>query len=579
MVSYSSASWLNNLKGHIYQNPVAKLDTIAQVMVLLGAVCHIIVGLSSEPCDFIISIVTMLVKMAMATGLPKPTDSHHTPEYTPNQSVILDQLPTSLFTALNRLDIDGRTTIYAACPSCSFTHAPVYEPVSASAVYPAHCTNRIVGPDGRYDCGAILLEQRNGCSRPIKPFVIASFTDYLARSLTDPEVERLSKQACDNAMDNIRNPSNESTNIFNADFIKTFGGPTAGKLFVDWGDKVRLAFAMHVDFFNPNGNKKRGNHDSIGVISLANLNLPETIRYLPEHIFLLGIIPGPNEPTLEEINHYIRPIINQLEIGWKSGFHISRTADAPEYGEDVEVAVVLSVNDLPAARKVAAMAGVGAHFYCTVCDCYGLDTMYNTNIESWGGRNVLQLRRQAEAWRDAETLKERKKILTDYGVRWSELWRLPYWDPTRMLVVDSMHCILEGLVHYHCRHVLCIDAEVARTIDPQQPAYFYPWAPYNENDPPQFCALKSTEIKQVEEIQQLLMLPINSGDGTLNDTKLLTRLHGKNLGPLKFVSYSLSLPKTLKNAQNVLVPAKTKEHFATLLVHWVCDACSLAVLI
>jgi hypothetical protein len=162
-----------------------------------------------------------------------------------------------------------------------------------------------VGAIGLYACGVSLLEIHNGHPRPIKPFVTVLFADYLARSLADPEVEQLSKQACDDAMANIQNPPNESTNIFNADFMKTFGGPIAGKLFVNQGAKVRLAFAMHVDFFSPNGNRKHGNHDLIGIISLANLNLPETIRYLPEHIFLLGVIPGPCEPSLEDLNHYI----------------------------------------------------------------------------------------------------------------------------------------------------------------------------------------------------------------------------------------------------------------------------------
>lgn len=561
------------MKGHIYENPVAKLDTIAQVMILLGTVCHIIVGLSSEPCDFIISVVTMLVKMAMATRLPQTTDAHAKPEYDSTQGSVLDQLPTSLFTALNRLDIDGRTTIYATCPSCSFTHEATYDPVSTNAIYPALCTNNIVGATGLHACGATLLEMRNGHSRPIKPFVTASFADYLARSLADPEVERLSKQACDDAMENIHNPPNESTNIFNAEFMKTFSGPIAGELFVNRGAKVRLAFAMHVDFFNPNGNRKRGNHDSIGIISLANLNLPETIRYLPEHIFLLGVIPGPREPSLEELNHYIRPIVDQLETGWKHGFHISQTADAPEHGEDVEVAIVLSVNDLPAARKVAAMAGHGAHFYCTICSCYGTTTMYNTDIEKWDVRSVSALRQQAEAWRDATTLKERNKIFSDHGVRWSELWRLPYWNPTRMLVVDSMHCILEGLVHYHCRNVLCIDAEVARVVDPQQAAFSHPWFPYSSNVPEEFRKLNEGEIKQLDNIQRLLTLPINTGDDTLTDSQLHSRLLSKNLGPLKFISYGLSLRKNFRNEHNMLVTAKTKKHFVTLLVNWVSFRC------
>jgi hypothetical protein len=139
---------LNILKGHVYENPVAKLDTIAQVMIFLGAVCHIVVGLSTEPCDFIISVATMLVKMAMATGHPVPADTHAKPEYNPTQCAVLDQLPTSLFTALNWLDIDGWTTIYTACPLCNFTHKATYDPVSTNAVYPAQCTNCIVGPSG-----------------------------------------------------------------------------------------------------------------------------------------------------------------------------------------------------------------------------------------------------------------------------------------------------------------------------------------------------------------------------------------------------------------------------------------------
>lgn len=532
-------------------------------MILLGVVCNIVVGLSSEPCDFILSIVTMLVKMAMATR----HSTGDTPDYTPNQSAIQDQLPTSLFTALSHFDLDGHTTIYAACPSCNFTHEAKYDPVSAQAVHPPQCTNSIVGRDGRHTCDTDLLEVRNGHPRPIKPFVTASFTDYLARSLSDPEIVRLSKKSCDDAMANLPNPVTDSTNIFNADFLKTFPGPVPGELFVDRHNKIRLAFAMHVDFFNPNGTRKRGNHDSIGIISLANLNLPETIRYDAEHLFLLGVIPGPKEPGLEEINHYIRPIVDQLEIGWKRGFHLAQTADAPEHGEDVEVAVVISVNDLPAARKVAGMAGHGSHFYCSVCACCNTETMYNTDIENWGKRDLAELRRHAEAWRDASTIKERNKIFTEHGVRWSELWRLPYWDPRAMLVIDSMHCILEGLVHYHCRSVLCIDKEVADAPETHRPAYSYPWLAYGPNVPEKFRDFTSGEVSHVEKIQQLLMLPINANG--LDFTQLLVRLERMNAKPLKFVAHSLSLPDKIVNTENVEVPAKTKKHFSKLLANWV----------
>ncbi|THU77173.1 hypothetical protein K435DRAFT_559098, partial [Dendrothele bispora CBS 962.96] len=92
--------------------------------------------------------------------------------------------------------------------------------------------------------------------------------------------------------------------VFEADFIKDFAGPD-GKLFVDRGKNIRLAFSIHLDFFNPHGVMKRGAHDSIGVISCANLALDPSIRYLPEYMFIAGIIPGPNEPTVDELDHFV----------------------------------------------------------------------------------------------------------------------------------------------------------------------------------------------------------------------------------------------------------------------------------
>ncbi|KAJ3897325.1 hypothetical protein F5879DRAFT_773398, partial [Lentinula edodes] len=64
-------------------------------------------------------------------------------------------------------------------------------------------------------------------------------------------------------------------------------------------------FSIHVDFFNPNGITHYGAHDSIGVISCANLALDSSICYLPEFMFLAGIVPGPNEPKGDEIDNFM----------------------------------------------------------------------------------------------------------------------------------------------------------------------------------------------------------------------------------------------------------------------------------
>lgn len=60
----------------------------------------------------------------------------------------------------------------------------------------------------------------------------------------------------------------------------------------------------------------------------------------------------------------------------------------------------------------------------------------------------------AEQWKDAPSKAARDRIFKETGIRWSELLRLPYWDPTRSVVVDAMHNLFLGLVKFHCQSVL-----------------------------------------------------------------------------------------------------------------------------
>ncbi|KAJ7205125.1 hypothetical protein B0H12DRAFT_1243500 [Mycena haematopus] len=40
---------------------------------------------------------------------------------------------------------------------------------------------------------------------------------------------------------------------------------------------------------------------------------------------------------------------------------------------------------------------------------------------------------------------ERDQAFAKHGIRWSEFWRLPYWDPSMSTVVDPMNGLYEGL--------------------------------------------------------------------------------------------------------------------------------------
>ena len=57
--------------------------------------------------------------------------------------------------------------------------------------------------------------------------------------------------------------------------------------------------------------------------------------------------------------------------------------------------------------------------------------------------------KSAQLYLDAKNEKGRKETVTSTGIRWSELYCLPYFDPSRMVVVNCMHNLFLGLVQEH----------------------------------------------------------------------------------------------------------------------------------
>ena len=100
---------------------------------------------------------------------------------------------------------------------------------------------------------------------------------------------------------------------------------------------------------------------------MACLNLPLDVRYKLENMYLAGIIPGPKQPSLKNLNHYIRPLIAQLATSWKQGVRYSRTANHPG-GHVTWSTIVLAVCNLPAVHHLAALAGTGSHFLCSAVE-------------------------------------------------------------------------------------------------------------------------------------------------------------------------------------------------------------------
>ena len=52
-----------------------------------------------------------------------------------------------------------------------------------------------------------------------------------------------------------------------------------------------------------------------------------------------------------------------------------------------------------------------------------------------------------------------KKNFESHGVRYSELLRLPYWDPTTFTILDTMHAMFLDNLKRHCRTIWGMDVK------------------------------------------------------------------------------------------------------------------------
>ena len=538
---------------HHYQSPISRLDAVAQVAVVISVICTTVMGIGARNGDFLMSALSLLLYLAFQAVQATSGDLH---------KHILKQVPLTIEGALAQLDIKCKTVPYAVC-ACHCTYPPAYPEGSSTPIYPLYCTHR---PRPEDLCGESLLQDElNHKSEPKNIFHYHDFNDYLGHLLSRGDIEALMDHSCDELAAALSSPKPQFIkNIFEAQFFRNFVGPELGKLFIDRGDEGRYAFALHVDFFNPEGMSLRGARTSSGIISMACLNLPVDIHYKPENMYLAGIIPGPKQPSLENLNHYIRLLMKDLAISWERGVQYSRTANYPN-GRVTRSAIALAVCDLPAARHLAAFARVGSHFFCSACSCYHKSNYGRVDFHNWVPRDKSVLRQYAKEWRDAPTSADRERLFKEHGVRYTELWCLPYWNPHRQLVVDSMHCILEGLVQHHVRNLLSLTNEKSATPMGSGDAFDYPFTPLDP-ETAATLSMSTKESAQVSAIQKLLVAPVSfPDDAAFTQTfmdKLLASLLTKNIRPLKFVYESL----------NCEPPKQTrlfKPDYAKALVRWV----------
>ncbi|KAI0093118.1 hypothetical protein BDY19DRAFT_902918 [Irpex rosettiformis] len=128
------------------------------------------------------------------------------------------------------------------------------------------------------------------------------------------------------------------------------------------------------------------------------------------------ILPGPSEQSGDELQRFIRPIINELIQLWREGVWI-KTPSSPQGNTEFKAtSKAFEVNAFPE----------------------------RTNAEH---------RRRGEEYLKLKTDYARKMYVKAYATRFTQLSRLPYFDIVRQVVVDPMHNLFLGLVKTHFYHI------------------------------------------------------------------------------------------------------------------------------
>ncbi|KAG1898178.1 uncharacterized protein F5891DRAFT_955976, partial [Suillus fuscotomentosus] len=81
---------------------------------------------------------------------------------------------------------------------------------------------------------------------------------------------------------------------------------------------------------------------------------------------LVGVIPGPNKCSLEQINEGLMPLVSDLLLAWDPGFFYMRTSLYPS-GCSCRSVVIPLVCNIIGARQVGSFSGPMSTIFCPYC--------------------------------------------------------------------------------------------------------------------------------------------------------------------------------------------------------------------
>ena len=416
------------------------VQPVIVVVYVLVAVMHIVSGLSLRDCGQLLFSLKLLISLMVEDF--RTTDG---------QGKFLEKsVPSDARTVIRRLALQPSCRVFVCCPKCSSCY-----PDDGPDSYPEFCSSK--DPLTQQTCSRRLQKTRIIRSRqyhtPVRHFYYHNFNDWLGQMLCRPGMEDM--------MDRNTSPSSGGVmeDIWDAQGVYELRGADGHPFIRKCADNEgRYLFSFNMDGFNPFQLKQAGRSATVMGLYMVCLNLPPEIRFKPENMFLAGIVPGPHEPSLDKINNFLAPLVDDLLDSYTNGVYYTRTWKYPN-GRRTRSALALIICDLPAARQALGFTGPQSANFCLYCKLQ-LNDINNLDPGSWMPRTCEEHRSLAAQWRDAPSEAQRAEITSKHGVRYSEFLRLPYLDPIRSLCVDPMHAFFLRILSRHCQDMWGMDIDI-----------------------------------------------------------------------------------------------------------------------
>lgn len=359
-------------------------------------------------------------------------------------------IPNSLGKAIEMVSTTRQPKIseLLVCPACLSVYGD-WHSVQASqcmhvaAPFHTHATRR-------ESCGADLF-QPGAVRRPVLVYPYVSLLESLKAFLGRPgflEACRVATEASSSTTATLY------CDVYDGQVWKEFSTVEDTPFLGDLSPaRLNLALQLNVDWFQP----FKHTVFSVGAIYVSILNLPRHLRYKVENTILVGVIPGPHEPSLHT-NSFLAPFVSELLQLW-DGITLSGTNLMQPV--TVRAALLSVVCDIPGLAKVAGFLGHGARLSCSKCmkpfptAHFGEKPNYSGyDRDQWPKRDIATHRQLADEYLQLPNRSQQKAFESQHGLRYSELLKLPYFDIIRYCVVDPMHNLFLGSARHFIEVVM-----------------------------------------------------------------------------------------------------------------------------